>query len=847
MHKTGLFSLSLLYTHQTDLESFIRRNCSITEKNRGEWLVCIHTCIHGKKEAQRIAQEVNACLPYARIIGTSAASVIYNGTIYDDQCLIIFTHFDKSTVEVHKVIYTNYSPGEMAHLTKYLLLRPNTTAMMAFFSGAYFHAQEYVDELKELKITFPIAGGLVSPNHEGPFVFDEYGAYSNILMFATFNSDYLRIYASIIGGHEPFSDEYVITEMKENEIISVNLQPAAKWFSDKLQIEEFTQNNISPEAVKVDSLLRFPIVLSDNVHYSRFLHYSEKSGNLSTYSASMVAGQKFRISYLSPLTAASELKQICYELKTKPCQVIFSYSCVFRKTFLNHCSEWELTPFNDCNICGAFMYGELGSHKGSNLLSTGSNCLLGFSESDYTYLPVNPAPLENLRILDDDWNDVYQHMLRIQTKATESQNFRISSQVLEQERNIRSTIFTDKETGLENITKYRYDKVHRQYNKICMISIEKAVVIAGRLGEKALTNLLCRNIAQVRELLDDDDYSLYIFDSCSFFFTAPSSFPDKLFLSKTEQIFEACGSCFSDSFNTTAVNNFYVVMNERNLLEKVQFCMSSYGESNDRYHVYNPDNFSEAKIMDDRISMTNVISDAIMFNRVIPYFQAIHSNDTGKCHHYEALMRIADRTGRIYSPAQFLEIAKEYHLYLQISHMMIQQVIDIFRERDEAVFINLSAYDINSEPTRKFIYNLLEGLPAEVCSRITFEILESEELNNFDELTVFINHVRRYGIKIAIDDFGSGYSNMSVIIRVKPDYIKIDGDIVINCDRNETKQVCLKAIATIAESLGAEMIAERVESAEEQQIVKSYGIQYTQGYYYAKPLPFTQLKKKQTT
>lgn len=842
MYKTGLFSLSLLYSDQTDLESFIRRHCNITEKVRGEWLVCIHTCIHNRSEATRIAKQVSSCLPYAHIIGTSAASVIYNGAIYEDQCLIIFTHFDKSFVQVHKVSLDGYSPSELAHMTKYLLLRPNTQAMMAFFTDEYPYAQNYVDSLKELKITFPIAGGLISPNQHGTFAFDEYGVYSSTLMFAAFNSDYLQTYSSIIGGHEPFSEEYIITEMDKNEIVSVNLQPALPWFSEKLDIDNFIDNDMSPESVKIDSLLRFPIVLSDNVHYSRFLHYSDETGRLSAYSSWLSAGQKFRISYLSPLTAASELKQICYELRTKPCQIIFSYSCVFRKTFLNHCSEWELRPFENCNINGAFMYGELGSWKGANLLSTGSNCLLGFSESEFSYLPINTAALEDMEILDNDWKNIYQHMIKIEKRNTSNMNFQISSQVLEQERNIRNSIFIDKDTGLETITKYRYDKVRRQYNKICMISIEKAIVIAGRLGEKALSQLLCRNIAQVQALLEDDDYRLYVYDTCSFFFTAPASFPDDLFRYKTEQIFDACGSCFSEQFNITAVNNFYVVMNEQKLLEKVQFCISSCVNTNTRYHVYDPDNSSEAKEMDDRITMTNVISDAILYNRVIPYFQAIHDNRTGKFHHYEALMRIADKDGKIYSPGQFLEISKDYHLYLQLSHMMIQKVVDIFKNRDEAVFMNLSAYDINSEYIRKFIYALLQKLPREACSRLTFEILESEELGSFDELTVFINHVRSYGVKIAIDDFGAGYSNMSVIIRIQPDYIKIDGDIVINCDQNKMKQICLNAISTIANSLDAEMIAERVENADEQRIIEKYGIQYTQGYYFSKPMPYTKLK-----
>lgn len=843
MNKVGLFSLSLLYTNKTDLETFIKQNCNVNEESQGDWLVCIHTCIHNQAEASLIAKEVNVCLPYAHIIGTSSSSIIYKGSIYDEQCLIIFTHFDKSLVQVHNIAYSCYKPSELAHMTKHLLLTPSTQAMLTFFPDDYKNAQDFVDSLADLRANFPIAGGIASPNKYGSFLFDEYGAYDNHFMFAAINSDFIKTYCNIIGGHEPFSDEYIITETENDEIVTVNLKPAAQWFKEKLQIESFMDNNMSADAINNDPLLRFPIVMSEDIHYTRFLKYSSETGRLSTYSSSISAGQKFRICYLSPLTAASELKQICYQLRTKPCQVIFSYSCVFRKTFLNRCSEWELEPFSDCNINGAFMYGELGMSNGSNLFATGSNSLLGFSESDHTFLPINTKPLENYQTLDSDWNNVYHQMVKIQTQKTESINFQVSSQVLEQEKNLRNTIFIDKDTGLNNITKYRYDKVRRQFNKICMISIEKAILISGRLGENALKKLMCKNIMQVKELLDEENYGIYIYDNCSFFFTSPASFPTSLFLRKTEQVYEMCSSCFSELLNITAVNNFYVVTNEQNLLEKVQFCISSCADKNTRYHLYNPDNTVLVKEMDDRIMMTNVISDAILYNRVIPYFQAIHDNTTGKFHHYEALMRIADRTGKTYAPGQFLEISKDYHLYLQLSHIMLQKVIDIFSKRDDNVFINLSAYDINSEYIRTFIYHTLEKLPESTCRRITFEILESEELKSFDDLTIFINHVRSCGVKIAIDDFGSGYSNMSVIIRVQPDYIKIDGDIIINCDQNPTKQICLKAISTIANSLNAKMIAEHVENADEQKIIEDTGIHFTQGYYFAKPIPYTHLKK----
>ena len=71
------------------------------------------------------------------------------------------------------------------------------------------------------------------------------------------------------------------------------------------------------------------------------------------------------------------------------------------------------------------------------------------------------------------------------------------------------------------------------------------------------------------------------------------------------------------------------------------------------------------------------------------------------------------------------------------------------------------------------LYELLSNLPQEACGRITFEILESEKIRDFNEMVNFLNEIRKFGVKIAIDDFGAGFSNFTAILRVNPDFIKI--------------------------------------------------------------------------
>lgn len=325
----------------------------------------------------------------------------------------------------------------------------------------------------------------------------------------------------------------------------------------------------------------------------------------------------------------------------------------------------------------------------------------------------------------------------------------------------------------------------------------------------------------------------------SFYFAAGADYPADRFLQKAEEIFHECGYCFCNAYNLTAVNSFCVVAGEENLFGKVQLCLSEQRQRGTRFYIYNKNEKDLMQDTDQMLFMTNLIREAILHDRIVPYFQPIRDNRTKKIQKYEALMRLSDQDRNIYVPGQFLDIAKDNYLYLQMSQIMIRKVLELFQQRTESVFLNLSAYDIGSKGNRTFLYEMLHILPPEARERITFEILESEKVQDFNELVTFLNDVRKLGVKIAVDDFGAGYSNFTAIIRMNPDFIKIDGDLIIDCDKDPVKQICLQAITDIARDIDAEIIAEHVKNSSEQETVESINIEYTQGYYFSKPLPYS--------
>ncbi|MFN4307762.1 EAL domain-containing protein, partial [Sulfurihydrogenibium azorense] len=148
------------------------------------------------------------------------------------------------------------------------------------------------------------------------------------------------------------------------------------------------------------------------------------------------------------------------------------------------------------------------------------------------------------------------------------------------------------------------------------------------------------------------------------------------------------------------------------------------------------------------------------------------------------------------------------------------------------VSINLSVLDIlNEEISTEIIKTLKES-----DLKITFEILESEGIENYEDVSGFIKNVKSFGAKVAIDDFGSGYSNFAYILKLLDvDYIKIDASLIKNIHQDINSQIIVENIVNLAKKLGIKTIAEFVHCKEVFEKVKELGIDYSQGYYISEP------------
>ena len=234
--------------------------------------------------------------------------------------------------------------------------------------------------------------------------------------------------------------------------------------------------------------------------------------------------------------------------------------------------------------------------------------------------------------------------------------------------------------------------------------------------------------------------------------------------------------------------------------------------------------------------VTQMIEAALENDTVVVECQGIFDVQSGEkeAKFYEVLVRIMDQNGKIRYPGEFLQTAVQAQLYSQITKKVIERAFSLIERYPKYTFsINLSSSDIADGSIRELLEDKLR-----ICTRpehLCFEMLESEEMDDYEIINAFIRRVKGYGCKISIDDFGSGYSNYYRILELDVDNIKIDGSIIKKLPFDQNARVLVETIVNFASKQGYKVVAEFVSSPEILEQVKLFGIKYAQGFLLGKP------------
>lgn len=244
------------------------------------------------------------------------------------------------------------------------------------------------------------------------------------------------------------------------------------------------------------------------------------------------------------------------------------------------------------------------------------------------------------------------------------------------------------------------------------------------------------------------------------------------------------------------------------------------------YVIYDPAHRAR-ETYEHNLIWANKLKLALEQRRIVPFFQPIMEVSSGRILKFECLARMIDDDGQPVSPAQFLPVAKKIRLYRYITRSMIEQSFKRFADNDYEFSLNLSCEDLLDPELCADIVQRLQD--SNMAPRVIFEILESEGIENYEPVRLFIDKVKSLGCRIAIDDFGTGYSNFEHLLRLNVDLIKIDGSLIRQLDSDDSAVTLTRGIVRFARELGMQTVAEYVHSPEVLERVRGLGVDYAQG------------------
>ena len=226
----------------------------------------------------------------------------------------------------------------------------------------------------------------------------------------------------------------------------------------------------------------------------------------------------------------------------------------------------------------------------------------------------------------------------------------------------------------------------------------------------------------------------------------------------------------------------------------------------------------------------------ILGEQITTYYQPIVNLRSGDILGYEALSRGPEQTP-FYSPMALIEEAKEQNMTWELEMLFRKKALERLHEihQDKLLFINVDPDIIKTQAFRSGLTKeYLDSVGGEEKS-IVFEITERTAIHDYDAFLQVLENYRTQGYQIAIDDVGAGYSGMKTINEIRPNYIKIDMDLIRGIDKNAFKQALIKAFVDTAMITNIKIIAEGIETKEELKTLIILGVHAGQGYFLQKP------------
>lgn len=404
-----------------------------------------------------------------------------------------------------------------------------------------------------------------------------------------------------------------------------------------------------------------------------------------------------------------------------------------------------------------------------------------------------------------------------------------------QEKDYKKLAFYDYEIWLPNKVKLKYDIEQNEWNQVVvLLKIVWFEELNKTYWYEWWSEILKEIVEEVKSYFEDQWFKLYRESGVTFWLVkeVEEDFDSKDLIPYIEEHIENLSITTEDFWTISIKTKVWLDIWEKEQLNNAIVALSNSDEKSQitEYTKALRERLEEESI--EKNKWINEVESAINEWRLVPFFQWIRDNRVGRITKYEALVRIK-QWERSVSPFFFLKHVEWTPLMKEVTKTMIVKTIEKMKESINSFSVNLTEDNLGDNKILELISNTLIENWIE-ASRLTIEVLEDSKWDD-EVFYESIEKMKKIWVKIAIDDFWTGYSWFERIYKAKPDYLKIDGSLIKWITTDERKKQMVDAISYFAHVMECEVIAEYIENKEVQETLEDMWVEYSQWYLFSKP------------
>ena len=405
-------------------------------------------------------------------------------------------------------------------------------------------------------------------------------------------------------------------------------------------------------------------------------------------------------------------------------------------------------------------------------------------------------------------------------------------------------LYVDNLTNLPNRNKLKKDLDENNIDLMALLDVDEFSTINDLFGEKIGDTILHELANKIKNYFPKEEYFVYRMEADKFAIVAKQNEKN------VEEFYNLCKS-FADKIEKESllieedeidINiTIGIAQGDGARAFKYSQRVINYARTKlQRIMIYN-ESFRIQQSFEENIKWVKQLKIGFRENLFQAYFQPIVDTNTKVIYKYEALIRYITKDGVEIAPYNFINVAKKTKLYPNIIKIVIQDSFKLIKNKNKRVSVNISFDDIANEETTAFIYEILEQ-NREYTQFLEFEILESEEISDFNEVSKFISEIKKFDCIVGVDDFGAGYSNFNLLTLLDIDFVKIDGSLIEKITTSKDLEIIVNTIANFSKEFKVKTVAEYVSNEDIFNKIKELNIDYCQGYYFDRPLSYDDVK-----